>query len=79
MITYDRTKCISLNNQQCVTIPILTDFNPDKYNKWVHGYSFMVGLDRCNRSLILLMIQLVENAFQIKDCNVGIAERHFFD
>lgn len=50
MITYDRTKCMSLNNQQCMTIPILTDFNPDKYNKWVHCYSFMVGLDRCNQS-----------------------------
>ena len=33
MITYDRTKYMSLNNQQCMTIPIRTDFNPDKYNK----------------------------------------------
>ena len=27
------TTCISLNNQQCMTRPILIDLNPDEYNQ----------------------------------------------
>ena len=40
----DHTKCISLNNQPCMTISY------DEYNQGLIYYPFMVNLDRCNWS-----------------------------
>ena len=42
------TKCITLNNQPCMTRPTLIDLNPNKYNQGLCCYPFMVNLDRCN-------------------------------
>ena len=33
-----------------MTIPILFNFNPDKYNQEVSYYPFMVTLERCSKS-----------------------------
>ena len=40
------TKCISLNDETCLLRSNLIDLNPNK----LHYYSFLVSLDRCNRS-----------------------------
>lgn len=42
----DRTKWISLNNEACLARPALIDFNSYK----LYYYSFIVSVDRCNRS-----------------------------
>ena len=79
MISYDGTKCISLNNQQCITIPILIDFNPDKYIKWVRCYSFIVGLDRCNQSCNtfndLTRRKCVSNGTKYKHLNADLSKK----
>ena len=38
------TKCMSLNNEQCKTIPSLSDLNPVELNY----YPFMTSLDKCD-------------------------------
>ena len=40
------TKCISLNNEPCLTRSTFIDLNPTE----LHYYPFMVSLDRCNGS-----------------------------
>ena len=39
----DHTKCISLNNQPCMTQSTLTDLNPDEYNQELRYYPLMVN------------------------------------
>ena len=49
LLNFDRslaTKCVSLNNEQCMTKPALTDLNTVKFNY----YLLMISLDKCNRS-----------------------------
>ena len=46
----DRTKCISLSNQPCMTRPTLIDLNPDECNQGFRYYQFMIILDRYSRS-----------------------------
>ena len=40
------TKYVSLNNEPCMTIPILIELNPADLNY----HSFMISLDKCNGS-----------------------------
>ena len=44
----NHTIYISLNNQRCLTRPILIKVNPDEYNQGYRYYPFMVNLDRCD-------------------------------
>ena len=44
------TKCVSLNNQQCMTQPTLINLHPSEYSQELHYYPFTVNLDRCVRS-----------------------------
>ena len=46
----DHIKCISLNNQQCMTQPNLINLHPNKYIEEFHYYPFAVNLDRCMES-----------------------------
>ena len=40
------TKCMSLNNEPCMTRPTLIELDPVKFNY----YPFMISLDKCNGS-----------------------------
>ena len=40
-------RCISLNNEPCMTRPTLIDLNSDKYNRGSRCYLFLVNLDIC--------------------------------
>ena len=40
------TKCVSINNEKCMTRPILIDLNPVELSH----YPFMISLDKCNGS-----------------------------
>ena len=44
--TPDHVKCISLNNQQCMTQLTLINLHPNEYIKAFHYYPFSVNLDR---------------------------------
>ena len=48
--TPGHTKCISLNNQQCMTQSTLINFHPNKYIEVLCYYPFVVNLDRCMTS-----------------------------
>ena len=45
--TRDHVKCISLNNQQCMTQSTLINLHPNKYIEGLCYYPFAVNLDRC--------------------------------
>ena len=45
--TPGQVKCISLNNQQCVTQRTLINLHPNKYIEGLRYYPFVVKLDRC--------------------------------
>ena len=45
----NHTKCVSLNNQQCMTQPTLINLHPNKYSQGFCFYTFEVDLDRCVR------------------------------
>ena len=57
----NHAKCISLNNQQCMTQPTLINLNPHEHNQRLCSYPFAVNLYRCFRSCIILMIYLIKN------------------
>ena len=40
------TKCLSLNNQQCMTQPTVVNLRPDEYTEILRYYLFTVDLDR---------------------------------
>ena len=44
--TPDHVKCISLNNQQCMTQPTLINSHPNEYIEGLRYYPFAVNLDR---------------------------------
>ena len=46
----DRTKCVSLSNQKCMSQPTLINLNPNEYSQEFHCYAFLVKLDRSVRS-----------------------------
>ena len=46
VITHNHTKCISLNNQQYMTQPILINLHPIAYTKGLCYYLSAVNLDR---------------------------------
>ena len=46
----NHTKCVSLNNQQCMNKPFLINLHPNEYTKRLRYYTFSVNLDRCVRS-----------------------------
>ena len=37
----------SLNNQQCMTQPALTNLHPNEYSQGLRCYPFAVNLERC--------------------------------
>ena len=45
--TPDHLKCISFNNQQCMTQPTLINLHPNEYIDKLRDYPFPVNLDRC--------------------------------
>ena len=45
--TPDHIKCISVNNQQYMTQPILINLHPNEYIKRLRYYPRAVNLDRC--------------------------------
>ena len=46
----NHTKCVFLNNHQCMVQPPLINLHPNEYNQGLHYYLFGVDLDRCIRS-----------------------------
>ena len=42
----NHTKCISLNNQQCMTQPTLINSHPNKYSQGLCCYPYAVNIDR---------------------------------
>ena len=46
----DRSKCISLNNQPCITRATLFNSSPDNYRQGLNYYLFLPKMDRCNES-----------------------------
>ena len=55
-------KCVSINNQQCMVRPMLIDLDLDE----LHYYPFIISMSRCDGSVILLKIHLLEYVFLIK-------------
>ena len=43
----DNVKCISLNNQQCMTQTAVINLHPNVYIEGLHYYPFVANLDRC--------------------------------
>ena len=43
-------KCISLNNEQCMTQPTVINLHPNEYIHRLSYYPFLVNIDRCIRS-----------------------------
>ena len=43
----NNTKCVSLNNQKCMTQPTLINLHPNEYSQELHYYPFAIKLDRC--------------------------------
>ena len=54
--TPDHVKCISLNNQQCMTQLTFINLHPNEYIEGLHYSPFTVNLDRCMRGVTLLVI-----------------------
>ena len=44
--TPGHTKCLSWNNQQCMTQLTLINLHPNEYIEWLRYYTFAVNLDR---------------------------------
>ena len=59
------TRCMSLNNQPCMTRPTLIDLNPDECIQELRYYPFMVNLDRCNVSYNIYDVPCVSNKREI--------------
>ena len=43
----NHTKCISLNNEQCMTQPTFINLHPNESSQGLRYYLFTVNLDRC--------------------------------
>ena len=43
----NHTKCVSLNNQECMIQPTLINLHPNEYTLGLGYYPFAVNLDRC--------------------------------
>ena len=43
----NHTRCVLLNNQQCVIQPALINLHPNEYNQEFHYYPLAVILDKC--------------------------------
>ena len=63
------TKCVSLNNEACMTIHILFDLNLVELNY----YPFMISLDKCNGSC-----NAVDNLLQLIDNLSTYLQKHVF-
>ena len=50
----NHTKCVSLNNHQCMVQPPFINLHPNECNQGLHYYLFGVDLDRCVRSYYTL-------------------------
>ena len=46
----NHSKCISLNNQKCLTQPTLINMHPNECNQELRYYQFLVKLDRCTEN-----------------------------
>ena len=44
---FNHTKCVSLNNQKCMTQPTLINLHPSDYSREFRYYPFLVRLYRC--------------------------------
>ena len=47
IVSPDHIKCISLNNQECISPTALINLYPNEYNEGLHYYPFAVNVDRC--------------------------------
>ena len=45
--TLHHVKCMSSDNQQCMTQPTLINLHPNEYVEGLRCYPFAVSLDRC--------------------------------
>ena len=61
----DHTKCVSLNNQQYMTQPMLINLHPNEYGQGLIYYLFAINLDVWE-VLILFLIYPIEFVFQTK-------------
>ena len=61
----NHTKCISLNNQQCMIQPTHINLHPNEYSQGCY-YQLAVNLDRPWEVVILLMIYPIKYVFQTK-------------
>ena len=61
----NHTKCISLNNQQCMIQPTHINLHPNEYGQGCY-YQLAVNLDRPWEVVILLMIYPIKYVFQTK-------------
>ena len=43
----NHTKCVSLNNHQCMNQPTVINLHPNEYSQGLRHYPFAVNLDRC--------------------------------
>ena len=59
----NHAKCLSLNNQKCMTHPTLFNLHPNENSQEFHYYRFAVDILEV---AILLMTYLVKYVFQIK-------------
>ena len=59
------TKCVSLQNLQCMTQAILINLHPNQYTQGLRYYPLAVNLD-VQEVVTLLIIYLTEYVFQTK-------------
>ena len=63
------TKCVSLNNQQCMSRPTLINLLHNEYNQRRRYYLFAVNLERLNGSCSTINNLSIECLFQTKQKN----------
>ena len=52
----NNTKCVSLSNYKCTTELTLRNLYPNEYGQEFQCYSFVVKLDKCVESYIILLM-----------------------
>ena len=68
-----QTKCVSLNNQQCMTQSNLINLHPDEYIQGLNCYPFAVNLDICVGSFNFLDELSTECAFRNKSEDLNLS------
>ena len=69
--TSNHTKCISLNNRQCMIQSTLINSHPNEYTERLHYYPFAVNLGRCMGSCNPLN-DLFNRIYVANDLNLNV-------